>query len=166
VPINSALPGFEHVVVVVLLCLDAALVFKLSKLGSALLVHNLLQVTAHCAVALANLSKDVSLVALLSKASFDHLILVGAVLALNLAFHIVALVLLHPVGLLLLNLVKMYFVLAGRVNILEQVNAGLVLTVPLLFAQLPLFRILFLHKSVDHLFVCELISGGFSSELL
>jgi hypothetical protein len=153
VPVNSALPGFEHVVVIVLLGLDAALVLKLSKLGSALLVHNLLQVAAHCAVALTNLSQNVGLVALLSKASLDHLILVGAVLALNLAFHVVALVLLHPVCLLLFNLVKMYFMLAGGVNILKKVDTGLVLTVPLLLAQLPLFRIFFHHKSVDHLLV-------------
>jgi hypothetical protein len=166
VPVNSALPGFEHVVVVVLFGLDAALVLKLSKLGSTLLVHNFLQVAAHGAVALANLPQDVGLVTLLSKARLDHLVLEGAVLTLNFTFHVLALVILHPVGLGLLLLVLVYLLLARLKHILEQVGAGLVLTVPLLLAHIPLLGVLFADEVVKQLVVGLLVGKGLSSELL
>ena len=165
-PVNSALPGLEHVVVVVLFGLDAALVLKLSKLGGALLVHNLLQVAAHGAVALANLPQDVGLVTLLSNAGLDHLVLEGVVLTLDLALHVLALVILHPLVLLLLLLVLVHRLLAGRKHVLQQVGAGLVLAVPLLLAHVPLLRVLLGNEVVNHRCVCQLIGTGLASELL
>ena len=63
--------------------------------------------------------------------------------------------------------------LSVLVNVLEQVNAGLVLAVPLLLSMLPLLSVLLCHELVDHslvgLFVGLLLRGillqldGFSS---
>ena len=146
--------------------MDAALVLKLGKLGSALLVHNLLQVAAHRAVALANLSKDVGLVTLLGDTGLDHLLLISAVLALNLTLHVLTLVVSHPITLLLLALVNLNCLLAGLVHILKQVDASLVFAVPLFFALLPLLLVLFRDEVVNHLFVRLLIRSCLSSVLL
>ena len=105
--VYSALPRVKHLVVVVLLSFDAALILELGEFGGTLLVHNLLEIPAHSAVALGHLAENVRLVALLSERGLNHLVLVGVVLPLNFILHVLPLVLLHPVSLRLLRLVQL-----------------------------------------------------------
>lgn len=102
--VDCTFPRVEHIAVVVLFDLNAALVFEFSQLSCAFLVHDLLQITTHCPVSLADLSQDISLVSLLCHRSLDHLFLKCTVLALNLTLHILAFILLHPISLSLLLL--------------------------------------------------------------
>jgi hypothetical protein len=88
VSVNSALPSVQHLLVVVLFGLNASLVLEFGQLGGPLLVHHLLELAAHGAVALTNLSKDVSLVHLLHHACLNHLLIVSLVLAFDLLFHV------------------------------------------------------------------------------
>lgn len=164
--VDSALPSVEHLLVVVLFGLNASLVFQLGQLRSSLLVHNLLEFASHGAVALANLSQHVGLVHLLHHASLYHLVLVGLVLALNFGFHVVALVLLHPLLLLLQLFLKFDVLLPICVDVSQQVNAGLVLTVPLLLTGFPLLGVLLSNESIDHLLVSLFVLALLLGELL
>lgn len=164
--VDSALPSVEHLLVVVLFGLNASLVFQLGQLRSSLLVHNLLEFASHGAVALANLSQHVSLVHLLHHASLYHLVLVGVVLALNFGFHVIALVLLHPLMFLFQLFLEFDVLLPICVDVSQQVNAGLVLTVPLLLTGFPLLGVLLSNEPIDHLLVSLLVLALLLGELL
>lgn len=157
VTVDSALPSVKHCTVVVLLGLDAALVLQLSEFGSALLVHNLLELAAHSAVALTNLSKHICLMHLLHHRCLNHLFLVGFVLAVNFGLHVLALVLFHPFSLVVKLFLKFDILLTVSVNILKEVDTGLVFTIPLLFTGIPLLGIFLSNKLVDHFVVSFLI---------
>ncbi len=79
---------------------------------------------------------------LLHHAGLDHLLLVSFVLPLDLLLHVLPLVLLHPLNLLLLLLFEFDVLLSVRIHIFKQINAGLVLAVPLLLTLLPLLCVL------------------------
>jgi hypothetical protein len=166
VTVDCTLPCVKHIAVVVLFRLDAALVLQFCQLGCTLLVHYLLQVAAHGSVTLPDLSQNVSLVSLLSHRGLNHLFLESAVLALNLRLHIVAFVLLHPFTLPLLLLLQLNVLLALLIHIFQQVDAGLVLTVPLLLALLHLLFIFLGDEFVNHSFISLLVSCCLNGEFL
>lgn len=165
-PIHSALPSVQHLLVVVLFGLNASLVLQLCQLRSSLFIHNLLKLASHGAITLTNLSQHISLVHLLHHASLHHLVLVSLVLTLNLSLHVLALVLLHPLLLILQLLLKLDVLLSISVHVSQQVDAGLVFTVPLLLAGLPLFGVLLSDKPVDHLLVDLLVLALLKGKLL
>jgi len=74
--------------------------------------------------------------------------------------------LLHPVGFVLELLLKLDVLLSVGVNVLKQVDASLVLTVPLLLAGLPLLGVLLRNELVDHLLVCLLVLGNLTGVFL
>lgn len=156
-PVHSALPSVQHLRVVVLFDLNATLVLQLRQLRRSLLVHQLLQLTSHGPVALTHLSQHIGLVHLLHHRSLDHLVLVGLVLPLDLSLHILALILFHPLLLALQLFLQLDLLLSVRVNIPQQVDAGLVLTVPLLLASFPLLSVLLGNQLVNHLLVSLLV---------
>ena len=84
--VYCAFPGAEKCLIVLLLVINASLVFNLCKLSSSFFVHFVLQVTAHCPITLAYLSKNVSLVSLFSHSSLHCLCLVSCILSSNLCF--------------------------------------------------------------------------------
>jgi len=86
---------------------------------------------------------------LFGDASLDHLLFVGTILAL---------VLFHPLLIFLLLLLEFDVLLSVLVNILKQVNAGLVFAVPLLFALLPLLGVLLRHELINHALVGLFVS--------
>ena len=161
--VDGALPGVKHLRVVVLFGLDASLVFQFCQLGRSLLVHDFLQLAAHGAVSFAHLTQHICLMHLFRDASLDHLLLVGPVLALNFSFHVLALVLLHPLLFVLLLLLEFDVLFSVLVDILKQVDAGLVLAVPLFLTLLPLLGVFLRHQLVNHslvgLFVGLLLRG-------
>ena len=53
--LDCALPSVEHLIIVVLFHVDASLVLDLGELGGPFLIHAILQVAAHRAVALTHL---------------------------------------------------------------------------------------------------------------
>jgi hypothetical protein len=166
VAVDSALPGVKHLTVVVLFGLNASLVLQLSQFRGSLLVHHFLKLASHCAVPLANLSQHVCLVHLLHHAGLHHLLLVGLVLTVNFGFHVVALVLLHPLLLRLKVLLELDVLLSISVHVPQKVNAGLVFTVPLLLAGLPLLGVLVGNQLVDHLLVSLLVKVHLRGKLL
>ena len=60
--VDCTFPRVQHIAVVILFSLNAALVIEFSQLSCAFLIHNLLEITTHCSVPFANLSQNVSLV--------------------------------------------------------------------------------------------------------
>ena len=166
VSVDSALPSVQHLLVVVFFSLDASLVLELSQFGGSFLVHHLLQLASHGAVTLAHLAKHISLMHLLHHARLDHLLLVGLVLSFDLCLHVLALELLHPLGLLLELLLQFNVLLAVSIHILKQVNARLVLPVPLLLTGFPLLGVLFSYEFVNHLLVGLLVLSDLLRVLL
>ena len=142
VSVDGALPSVKHLRVVVLLGLDAPLVLQFCQFGCPLLVHDFLKFPAHRAIAFAHLTKHVGLVHLLCKACLYHLLFVCSVLALDLCLHVLAFVLFHPFLFSLLLFLELDMLFSVLVDVAKQVNAGLVLAIPLLLSVLPLLRIL------------------------
>jgi hypothetical protein len=103
---------------------------------------------------------------LLHHTSLYHLLLISLVLALDFLLHVLPFVLLHPLDLLLLLLLELDVLLPVRVHVLQQINAGLVLTVPLLLALLPLLCVFLSNELVDHAFVNHFVLGLLGCELL
>jgi len=157
VPLDSVLPGVEELVVILLLVLDSALVLDLSKFGGTLLVHAILQVTSHGSVTLVHLTKNVCLMGLLVKSSLDLVLLSGSVLTLKLSINLELVLLLEPLGLLLQSLLEEDVLLTVLVDILEQVDAGLILTAPLLLTSVPLSLVLLLSQLLNVALILSLV---------
>ena len=155
--LDSVLPGAKHLVVARLFRLDAALELDLSQLGSAFFVHAVLQVAAHGPVPLAHLAEDVRLVSLLVQCRGQRLLLVLLVLALHLRVDLLLLVVLEPGGLSLQLLLQKDISLTVLVHVLEEVDAGLVFTTPLLLPRIPLLGVLLGRKLFDVLSVRRLV---------
>ena len=164
--LDSALPGVQHLCVVVLFGLDASLVLELRQLCRPLFVHNFLQLSSHSAVSLANLAQHVGLMHLLRKTCLNHLLFVGPILALNFGLHILTFVLFHPILLLPLLFLKLYVLLPILVDVLEQVDASLILAIPLSLPLLPLFGVFFWNKFVNHSFISFLVGLLLRGKLL
>lgn len=62
-----------------------------------------------------------------------------------------------PVSFLLHRLFQQDVLLTVLVDVLEEVDAGLVFTAPLLLASIPLLLVFILRQLVDHLFVSSLV---------
>lgn len=154
---NSVLPCAEKGVVVLFLSCNASLIFNLSKFGSSFFVHFVLEVTAHGSVTLSDLTKDVCLVCLLVQSSCHCLLFVGLGLSEDLLVVLLLLVVLEPFGFGLQFLLEQDVLFTIVVNVLHQVDAGLVLTTPLSLLCFPLFDVLVLDKLFDHLLVGCLI---------
>ena len=62
--LNSVLPSVEHSGIIVLFHSNASLVLDFSKFGGTFFVHAVLEVAAHSAVSLSDLTENVGLVSL------------------------------------------------------------------------------------------------------
>lgn len=144
-------------VIILLFSIDAALVLNLCEFGSTLLVHAFLKVTAHSAVSFTDLSEDVRLVSLLVEGLLECTLFVHPVLTVHLLINLRFLVLLVPLLFLLHCLLEQNVSLALLVHVLQQVDAGLVFSAPLLFAGVPLLFVLDL---------CQLFSVALDSVLV
>ena len=65
--LNSVLPSVEHRGIIVLFHVDASLVLDLCEFGGTFFIHAVLEIAAHSAVSLADLTEDISLVRLAIK---------------------------------------------------------------------------------------------------
>lgn len=153
VALNSTLPGGEELFIILLLGADALGVLHLSEFSGALLVHAVLQVSAHGPVALSYLAKHISLMSLAVVCLLEGALLVQAILAVNFVVNHLLVILLQPVGLLLHGLLQQDVSLAILIDVLHEVDASLVLTAPLLLACVPLLVVLNLRETIDHLLV-------------
>ena len=158
---HRVLPGAQQLVIILLLCIDASLVLDLCQFGSALLVHAVLQVTAHGAITLTDLAKHISLVGLAVVGLLEGTLLKQTVLSVDLGINLLLVVLSLPLGLLLHGLLQKDISLTVLVDILEEIDASLVLTSPLLLSGVPLLFVLLLSQVVNHplvgLFVVPLV---------
>lgn len=160
VPIDSILPGAEHLSVIRLFNANAPLVLDLSKLGGTLFVHAILQVASHSAVTLANLAKHIRLMGLLFVSDPEGLLFMSTVLPVNLVVDHLLVVVLKPMSLALHRLLQQDVLLTVLVDVLEEVDTGLVLTAPLLLASVPLLLVFDLSQLIDHLLVLSLARFG------
>jgi hypothetical protein len=112
------------------------------------------------------LAQHVGLMHLLRKTCLNHLLFVGPILALNFSLHILTFVLFHPILLLPLLFLKLYVLLPILVDVLEQVDASLILAIPLSLPLLPLFGVFFWNKFVNHSFVSLLVGLLLRGKLL
>lgn len=146
---DGVLPGLQQVVIISLFTLDASLVLDLGQLGGALLVHAILQITAHRAISLAHLTKHISLMGLLVKGFLESALLMGRVLPLDVAVDHILVILFEPEGFFLHCLLQQDVLLAVLVHVLQQVDSGLVLTAPLLLTGVPLLLVFVLSKLIN-----------------
>ena len=116
-----------------------------------------MQVASHRAVALTHLAKHVSLVRLLFVGDPERVLLVGSVLPVNIRIIRRLVMLLKPLSLVLHRLLEQDVLFTVLVDVLEQVDASLVLTAPLLLSSIPLLLILHLSQLIYHLLVCCLV---------
>ena len=146
---DGVLPGLQQVVIISLFTLDASLVLDLGQLGGALLVHAILQITAHRAISLAHLTKHISLMGLLVKGFLESALLMGRVLPLDVAVDHILVILFEPEGFFLHCLLQQDVLLAVLVHVLQQVDSGLVLTAPLLLTGVPLLLVFVLSELIN-----------------
>ena len=139
--LNRVLPSSQHLIIVVLLDINASRVLNLGELSSTLLVHAILQIASHCAVTLTHLAQHISLVSLLLVGDSECVLFVGSVLPVDIGIDILLVVLLKPGSFVLESRLEENVLLTVLVYVLEQVDASLVLTAPLLLTSIPLFLV-------------------------
>lgn len=166
VTINGVLPSAKHFLVGLFFISNTFLVFDLGKFGGSLVVHLSLEVSADLSVTLTDLSEDVSLVGLLVHSLHSSLSHEGLVLAGDLGFDDSFLVCLVPELLSLKFLLEFDVSLTVLVNVLEEVNAGLVFTAPLLLTSIPLLCVVCGDEVLNHLLVSSLVGLSFLVEFL
>lgn len=93
---NGVFPGFKHFLVVLFFSSYAFLVFKLSELGGAFVVHFRLDVATDLSVTFANLTENVSLVSFLVHSNGHCLCSEGLVLGINLGLILSSFIILEP----------------------------------------------------------------------
>ena len=140
--LNRVFPSSQHLIIVVLLDINASLVLNLGELSSTLLVHAILQIASHCAVTLTHLAQHISLVSLLLVRNSECVLFVGSVLPVNIGINRLLVMLLKPGSFVLESLLEQNVLLTVLVYVLEQVDASLILTAPLSLLILPLFDVL------------------------
>ena len=157
VTLYGAFPRTEQLGIIVLLGTDTPLVLNLSKLGSTLFIHAILEVTAHRAVTLADLAEHISLMRLALIGVLECALLMHTVEAVDLVVNLLLVVLLKPLSLLLHSLLEQDVLLAILVYVLHQVDASLVLTAPLGFPSVPLLLVLNSRQVIDQLLLLGLV---------
>ena len=85
--LNRVFPSSQHLIIVVLLDINASRVLNLGELSSTLLVHAILQIASHCAVTLTHLAQHISLVSLLLVRNSECVLFVGSVLPVNIGIN-------------------------------------------------------------------------------
>lgn len=151
--LDSALPSGKHLGIVLLFRGDSTLVLDLSQLSSSFVIHFVLQIAAHGSVTLSDLSEDISLVSLLAQSILKLSLLVNLVLSIDFRLDVVLLILSEPIRFTLELLLQFNVSFTVLVHILQQVNASLVLTTPLLLSHVPLLIVFFSNEAVNHLLV-------------
>jgi hypothetical protein len=104
-------------------------------------------------VTLTNLSENVSLVGLLGHGSLSFLFCISDVLKLDLLVKFLLFVVFNPVSFVSLCFLELDIDFTMLVNILEQINAGLVFSAPLSFSLTLDFLTLDLSQIFNHLFI-------------
>ena len=156
--VDGVLPSLKQCLVSLLFVVNAPLVIDLGQLGGPLFVHLVLQVPPCGSVALTHLAQDVCLVGLLHQSVLHRLGLVSSILSCYLSLVLLQFVVLQPLGFLFLFLLEEDGLLAILVDVLHEVDSGLVLPSPLRLSCLPLLDVLILYELIDHLLVlCFLI---------
>lgn len=155
---NGVFPGLQQVVIISLFTLDASLVLDLGQFGGSLLVHAILQITAHRPISLAHLTKHIGLMSLLVEGFLEGTLLMSLVLSLNVAVNHILVILFEPEGFFLQCLLQQDVLLAVLVHVLEQVDSGLVLTAPLLLAGVPLLLVFVLSELINVALVGHLVA--------
>ena len=117
-PVDRGLPGVEHLVVIGLLGSNASLVLDFGQFGGSFVVHALLELAAHCPVALTDLAQNVSLVGLLLVGNSESVLLVRPVLPLHLSVDLLLFVLSEPLLLPLECLLEQNVLLTVLIDIL------------------------------------------------
>ena len=159
VALDSALPGVEHLFVVLLLSVDSARVFQLGQFGGALLEHLLLQILAHGSFALSDLAKDVGLMSFTSESCIGLLLFVSSGLTGNFRVDLVLLVVDEPLLFVLDVALEHDVCFTVGVDVLEKVDASLVFAAPLLLSSIPLLGVVSRNKLFYHFLVSSLVRG-------
>jgi len=155
--LNSTLPGLQQLVIIVLLGTDTPLVLDFSKLGSALFIHAILQVTAHRAVSLSYLAEHIPLVSFALEGVFERTFFMHTVKAINFIVDLTFFVRLKPFSLFLKGLLQQNVSFTILIDVLHQVDTSLIFTTPLLLSGIPLLVVFNCSKIINNLFFCLLV---------
>ena len=157
VPVDRRLPGVEHLVVIGLFGSNASLVLYFGQFGGSFVVHAILELAAHCPVALTDLAQNVSLMGLLLVSDSEGFFFMCPVLPLHLGVDLHLIVRSEPLLLSLERLLEQNVLLTVLIDVLEQVDSRLVFTAPLLLSGVPLLIVLDLCQPFDHLLIGRLV---------
>jgi len=159
VALDSALPGVEHLFVVLLLPVDSARVFQLCQFGGALLEHLFLKILAHGSFALADLAEDVGLMSFASECCVGLLLFVSSGLTCDFSVDLVFLVVDEPLGFVLDVALEHDVCFTVGINVFEKVYTSLVFATPLLLSGIPLLGVVCSNKLFNHFLVSSLVRG-------
>jgi len=155
--VESILYGFlplaEHSSILLFIEIDFSLILQLSKLGSSFLVHFFLQECSLDPIFLVHLFQQIELMRLSSSSFFGGSCLKFSILLSNSSFNLLFLVILLPISFCLLLLFEQYVFLSILVDILEEIDSGLVLSLPLSIPHFELSFGLLLNDFINHLLI-------------
>jgi len=143
----------EHGLILLLIEIDFSLILQLSKLGSSFFVHFFLEEGSLDPILLVHLLQKIKLMGLSGSSLLSFSCLKLSILLCDSSFNLVFLVLLLPFGFTLLILFEQYVFFSSLVDILEQIDPSLVLSLPLSISHFELSLGFLLDNFINHLFV-------------
>ena len=132
--VDCSLPSAKHLVIILLFNGDASLVLDLSEFGRSFFVHPVLEVATHGPITFTYLPQDIGLVIFLFIGDPESFLFVSPVLSIDIGVDLGLVMVLEPLLLSLHCLPQKDVLLTVLVDILEEVDSGLVFTAPLLLA--------------------------------
>lgn len=164
--VDAGFPLTEHSRILVFISLDFSLILHFSKFGGLLLLHFLSQCFSLPVILVGHLLQDAHLVTFscscfLSGSSLKFSILLGD-RGFNFRFFFSS----EPLHFLLFGLLEKDILLSGLVDIFEQVDSSLLLSLPLSFSHFVLSFGLLLNKFVNKLLISVFVALSFLVVLL
>ena len=155
--VDTGLPLAEHGSVLFLVLIDFSLILQLGQLSSSLFVHFFLKVSSLDSVLLVHLLQNIHLVILSICLFLCSSSLELSVLLSNGSFNLILLILFEPFHFFLLLLLQKDVLFSRLINVFQQVNPGLLFSLPLGFSHLVLSLCLLLDELINQFFICFFI---------
>ena len=155
--VDTGLPLAEHGSVLFLVLIDFSLILQLGQLSSSLFVHFFLKVSSLDSVLLVHLLQNIHLVILSICLFLCSSSLELSVLLSNGSFNLILLILFEPFHFFLLLLLQKDVLFSRLINVFQQVNPGLLFSLPLGLSHLVLSLCLLLDELINQFFICFFI---------
>lgn len=155
--VDTGFPLAEHGSVLFLVLIDFSLILQLGQLSSSLFVHFFLKVSSLDSVLLVHLLQNIHLVILSICLFLRSSSLELSVLLSNGSFNLILLILFEPFHFFLLLLLQKDVLFSRLINVFQQVNPGLLFSLPLGLSHFVLSLCLLLDELINEFFICFFI---------